>query len=473
MNIQDLFSRRWPRQGIEEELINRALKEMLGQNKEWGRDIILGFPSMSPHPKGIEVFNVFQAKHTNAILTHTRGGGEKGFDGVKAIEKNLIISVANLLGLRDGNVDGYVTPGGTEANIMGMWIGREKLRAEYGDPSDRRVIVLTSPASHYSVRKACFVTDLGRGEWTKSEFIDPMSEENVRLKSHFIPALDGSGLHYVRCNISGQIDVEDLERKIRILNKQHGISRFIIFLNEGTTLTGAMDNTPEVGRLITSLRQEFNNEIGFYLHIDAAYGGFIYPFLDPNGIWAFRVPEVDSLTTDPYKMGQCPMAEGLFICKKHLQKYIEQDTGYVNDEKDDTLCGSRSGAYAVACWTVMKTEGFEGYARMHKDSVDNAQLFHSLLSQIIGITIIPQYLNMVAFILPEGLDAGDYKTLEDGLIKKYTVMWDWLITDPENPESKPLRVVKCNITRDVKTEWINAFAAKLRSILSKDSIVDE
>ena len=129
-------------------------------NGEWDVQPILGFPSMSPHPLGIHAFNIFQSQHTNAILTHTRGKGEKGFGGVQKLEKDVIKMTGNLLG--DDNVDGYITPGGTEANIMGLWIGREKLRSETKDCKSP-IAVFASPASHYSLWKACNVLDLG--EW--------------------------------------------------------------------------------------------------------------------------------------------------------------------------------------------------------------------------------------------------------------------------------------------------------------------
>ena len=98
----------WPCQGATEKELKKQLAGFLDNNIGWGQEPILGFPSMSPHRFGLEIFTQFQACHPNAILTHTRGKGEKGFDGVKTIEREVIYMVADLLGCSnpEDNIDG-------------------------------------------------------------------------------------------------------------------------------------------------------------------------------------------------------------------------------------------------------------------------------------------------------------------------------------------------------------------------------
>ena len=260
------------------------------------------------------------------------------------------------------------------------------------------------------------------------------------------------------CPVFGGKYILALERKIRELYRGNGIRRFIIFLNEGTTLTGALDDTSAVGEVIRQLRTEFMGSAEFYLHVDAAYGGMVYPFTEPDRVRPFNVPEVDSVTVDPYKMGQCPMAEGVFLCRLKHQEYIQRPTGYVQDEQDDTLIGSRSGAYAAACWAVFRAEGADGFRAMHEQSIEHARYLHELLSQNGRITMLPQLLNMVSFQLPPDLTARELKRFLDKVVDKYLVMWSWFSVDPEDPSVHPIRLVKCNITRDVKRSWLESFA---------------
>ena len=467
----NLLDGKWPWRGTPNPILGLVLREMRRKNGEWGQQPILGFPSMSPHPIGSYAFNMFQRQHTNAILTHTRGRGEKGFSGVKELERDVIAMVGHLLG--DANVDGYIAPGGTEANIMGLWIGRQKLRSEVLQPPNPAIAVLASPASHYSLWKACNLIDLGEGSWYEcSTCVDWLHGEETatgfnptQVKHYFHPDSAGGGLHLVRSNESGQIDVQALESVIRFLHQEKQVRRFVVFANEGTTMTGALDDTPAIGQLIAKLRAEWGKAVGFYLHVDAAYGGFMYPFLEPARTRALQVPEVDSVTIDPYKMGECPIAEGIFLCRKELQHFIQRPTGYVQDEFDDTLCGSRSGAYAAACWAVLRHEGGEGLTNLHLKAREDAQGLHKRLMDVPRIILLPQWLNMVAFTIPSDLPRELLQKIQAEVEQKYNVMWSWFNIDPENPDVHSVHIMKCNITRDVKPEWIDGFVETLTAIL--------
>ena len=468
---KNVLDGRWPLHGANKDKITAILEDLEKDNIEWGKTAILGFPSMKPHPIGLETFHKFQDLHTNALLTHTRGHGEKGFDGVKDIERDLIAMVADLLGDvrqdkqdKNANFDGYVTSGGTEANIMGLWIGRNKLTHGELSKLDKRIAVLATSASHYSLMKACNVVGLGEGEWLYCQSCSDYNRNSkvnkllaVKAGHIFRPAYDGSGLHFVKSNPDGSINLDSLELMIQHLRLTHKIDKFIIFLNQGTTLTGAMDDVAEIGKIISACKLKYSNQVSFYMHVDAAYGGLVYPFVLPDYPLVLSVPEVDSITIDPYKMGMCPIAEGIFICRKNLQFYIERRAGYVQNEMDDTLVGSRSGAYPAACWSVFRTVGRSGFEEMHKASVVKAQYLHTELQTVDKIHLLPQQLNMVSFLLPADLSEDLIIKFEKHVIKKYYVMWSWFNTDPQNPESHPRMLVKCNITKDVKKQWLKNF----------------
>jgi tyrosine decarboxylase/aspartate 1-decarboxylase len=461
-----MFSGRWPLVGAKDDTIRAFLDQQFKEAIRWGESEVLGFPSMSPHPFGLDILQQGFMLHANNIMTLTRSRGEKGFTGFQNIERDLINMVGNLLGAKQ--VDGYVTSGGTEANMMGLWVGREKLRHTVVDPSDNRVAVLASSASHYSLRKACNILDLGEGTWTPcaKPCLDPIG--NKPIKHVFHPSDNGGGLHFIKCDESGRIDVVELERRICHLRKHYGIRRFLIFLNEGTTLTGAMDNVQSVGSLVSCLRNDIPQKWDFYIHVDAAYGGFVYPFLreTQDMDWGFRVPQVDSMTVDPYKMGQCPLAEGIFLCRRSEQgdgpqRYIERSAHYVDGAQDDTLIGSRAGAFAAACWAVFQREGSSGFAGMHSASLLQRDYLADRLAKLSLQTQC--HLNMVSFYFPQDLDSAAWRQMAN-LVTDYRLMWDWFSRDPEDPEDHPRKIVKFNITRDVKREWIDNFISDLEKI---------
>ncbi|HAZ26324.1 MAG TPA: aspartate aminotransferase family protein, partial [Algoriphagus sp.] len=98
-------------------------------------------------------------------------------------------------------------------------------------------------------------------------------------------------------------------------------------------------------------------QVPFRLHIDGAYGGFVYPFSEGENQITFQNPDISSLTIDAHKMLQAPYGTGIFVCRKGLiENVLTKEAQYV-EGMDLTLCGSRSGANAVAVWTILTTYG--------------------------------------------------------------------------------------------------------------------
>jgi glutamate/tyrosine decarboxylase-like PLP-dependent enzyme len=123
----------------------------------------------------------------------------------------------------------------------------------------------------------------------------------------------------------------------------------------GTTMFGAVDDI----HLMTDVLQE--NNLEFKLHIDGAYGGFFYPFSNPESTMNFENPHVSSITIDAHKVLQAPYGTGIFICKKGLiENVLTKEAAHV-EGMDLTVCGSRSGANAVAVWMILFTYGGNGW----------------------------------------------------------------------------------------------------------------
>ncbi|XP_059455188.1 glutamate decarboxylase 4-like [Corylus avellana] len=69
----------------------------------------------------------------------------------------------------------------------------------------------------------------------------------------------------------------------------------------GSTLTGEFENV----KLLNELLVKKNKETGWDtpIHVDAASGGFIAPFLHPELEWDFRMPLVKSINVSGHKYG--------------------------------------------------------------------------------------------------------------------------------------------------------------------------
>ena len=118
---------------------------------------------------------------------------------------------------------------------------------------------------------------------------------------------------------------------------------------------GSVDN-PDV---YTDVLEKF--DLKYKLHIDGAYGGFVYPFSNKDSVINFSNPKISSITIDAHKMLQSPYGTGVYLCRKGLiENVLTKEAEYV-EGMDLTLCGSRSGANAIAVYMILFTYGPYGW----------------------------------------------------------------------------------------------------------------
>jgi glutamate/tyrosine decarboxylase-like PLP-dependent enzyme len=259
----------------------------------------------------------------NNIGCHTFGTSEKAFAGTQNIEREVLNVIAvDIFKASPDTFDGYISPGGTEANIQAFWMYRNHFIHTCKAKLDE-IVLLASEDTHYSIAKASNVLMI---DWMKIpvNFNDRTISKEV-LKNHILKA------------------------------QQKGKKYFIVVANMGTTMFGSVDDI----NVLTDVLEE--NEITFKLHVDGAYGGFFYPFSNPESRMNFKNPHVSSITVDAHKMLQAPYGTGIFLCRKGLiENVLTKEAEYV-EGMDLTLCGSRSGANAVAVWMILFTYGGNGW----------------------------------------------------------------------------------------------------------------
>jgi len=137
--------------------------------------------------------------------------------------------------------------------------------------------------------------------------------------------------------------------------KENGKKYFIVISNMATTMFGSVDDM----NLYTDVLEKY--DLPYKLHIDGAYGGFVYPFSNKESTLNFANPKVSSITIDAHKMLQAPYGTGIYLCRKGLiENVLTKEAEYV-EGMDLTLCGSRSGANAIAVWMILFTYGPYGW----------------------------------------------------------------------------------------------------------------
>ena len=315
---------------LKQEQLKERIHRALLENVNFSKDASLGYPASkfdgkvfyddAPFLKDAPTLQTYVANPNN-IGCHTFGTSENAFCGTQEIEREVLNVLATDVFKLD-EFDGYIAPGGTEANIQAIWVFRNYFMHNF-DAKLSEIVILASEDTHYSIPKA---SNLLQIEWLK------------------VP------VHFNERNID-KIELEQIIINAKTEDKKY----FIVVSNMGTTMFGSVDDPDDY----TSLFEKHN--VAYKLHIDGAYGGFVYPFSNKNSVINFSNPKISSITIDAHKMLQAPYGTGVFICRKGLiENVLTEEAEYV-EGMDLTLCGSRSGANAVAVWMILFTYGPNGW----------------------------------------------------------------------------------------------------------------
>jgi tyrosine decarboxylase/aspartate 1-decarboxylase len=317
---------------LSKETINDRVFNALSNNINFEEENILGLPGSHLDR------NVFYAdasflkdapflstliRNPNHIGCHTLGESETFFKGTHEIERELVKMCANnILDGKSDDFDGYVASGGTEANMQAIWIYRNYFMQEKGaDLSE--ITILCSTDSHYSMSKASNVLNIDIAYVEVGDDNRAISEETVLAA------------------------VKDSQNK--------GKKYFIVVANMMTTMYGSVDKVDAYINVLQSSGVEFK------IHVDGAYGGFLYPFTDAEDKLDFSNEYITSVTLDAHKMVQAPYGTGVFLIRNGYINFANtKEAKYVEGE-DNTLIGSRSGANAIAIWMILMTYGGYGW----------------------------------------------------------------------------------------------------------------
>jgi tyrosine decarboxylase / aspartate 1-decarboxylase len=309
----------------------KCIQKALDENVNFAKDATLGYPASkldgkvffdAPFLKDAPTLQTFVA-NPNHIGCHTLGTSESAFKGTQEIEREVIeVLAVDVFKAKANTIDGYISPGGTEANIQAIWMYRNFFMYKKDAKLDE-IVILASEDTHYSIPKGANILML----------------DLIKVPVGFD---------------NREIEKEALE-DIIVKAKENGKKYFIIVANMGTTMFGSVDNPDDYTTLLEK------HEVDYKLHIDGAYGGFVYPFSNQKSKINFNNPKISSITIDAHKMLQSPYGTGVFICRKGLiENVLTKEAQYV-EGMDLTLCGSRSGANAIAVWMILFTYGPYGW----------------------------------------------------------------------------------------------------------------
>ena len=294
---------------------------------------------------------------------------------------------------------GVFTSGGTQSNLMGVLLARDKCIATHwaghsvqrdGIPSEamKNVKVICSENAHFSVQKNMALMGMGF-----------------------------QSVVTVPTNNKAQMDVDALEKTMAQLQADGKIVACVV-ATAGTTDAGAIDPLKEI-RAIT-------NKYNAWMHVDAAWGGALILSNDYRH-WLDGLEQADSVTLDFHKHYFQTISCGAFLLKDEANyRFMHYEAEYLNSAYDEehgvpnlvskSLQTTRRFD-ALKLWMTIEALGEELYGSMidHgvKLSQEAAQYINN--SAELELLIEPQFASVLFRVVPQGYPSELIDTLNQNV----------------------------------------------------------
>ncbi|GGM01664.1 pyridoxal phosphate-dependent decarboxylase family protein [Pseudomonas asuensis] len=299
------------------------------------------------------------------------------------IEQKLIDWTAERIGL-GSEADGVFTSGGTQSNLMAMLLARDHVcnrqaghlsNKTQGLPADfKRLRILTSEVSHFSVQKSAAILGLGYDA--------------------VIP---------VRSDARKKMDLADLQRVLDECEAQ-GLIPMAVVATAGTTDFGSIDPLEDISAIC--------REKNLWMHVDAAYGGGL--LISPK----YRnhlagIEHADSVTIDYHKSFFQPVSCSAFLVRdRHELGHVTCHADYLNP-KSQTQEGTPNLVNksiqttrrfdALKLWMTLRTMGANALGSLFDHVIDLTRATYPLIERDprFDIAHVPELSTLVFRYIPE------------------------------------------------------------------------
>ena len=229
----------------------------------------------------------------------------------------------------------------------------------------------------------------------------------------------------------------------------------------GTTFTGHADDIVGINKLLVDLKGTKGLDVP--IHVDAASGGFVWPFLYPDSEWDFRLEQVRSINVSGHKFGLVYPGIGWLVFREKAD-LAEELVFYENylGKKDATftLNFSTGASMVLAQYYNFVRLGRWGYTYVLKAMEENAKALADKLEATGNFELIGadrEQLPLVAFKL---LGEKDYD--------EFDVSWQlsaergWMLpayTMP--PDAEDVKIMRALVKETLSRSQVDRLAVDI------------
>ena len=329
-----------------------------------------------------------------------------------------------------GDVTGCSTTGSSEAAMLGglalKWRWRQRMKAA-GKPTDRPNLV-TGVNVQVCWEKFCRY-------WDVEPRLVPMEGERYHL---------GAAEAAAMCD-------ENTIGVVAVL---------------GSTFDGSYEPIAEICSALDDLAASGGPDVP--VHVDGASGGFIAPFVQPDLVWDFQLPRVQSINASGHKYGLVYPGVGWAIWreKEALPQDLVFDVNYLGGSMPTfALNFSRPGSEVIAQYFMFVSLGAAGYRAVQQGSSAVAQHIAREVANIGPYRLITDGSDLPVFAFAVAPEVKNYTVFD---VSDRLRQEGWLVPAYSFPENRQdLAVLRVVVRAGMSHDMADLFLGALRKQTAK------
>ena len=265
----------------------------------------------------------------------------------------------------------------------------------------------------------------------------------------------------------------------------------------GNHYSGHFDPVHEIDHALNSINQRKKLDVG--IHVDAASGGFVAPFLDGVPEWDFRLKHVLSISSSGHKYGEARIGTGWIIWRhrESLSEYVSVNVSYLGGHADSyTLNFSRPASGVFSQYYKLLHFGRAGYQAMAESTMANAMYLRKALLSLmhqdkprflcldqggtLGLPVVAMRLNPECHLNYNDIDLQNILSKNHWYVSGYQMQFEHplsqmlspLLSDASMEDSMFRVVIKSHLTQPMLDDLIAAFKDALAFLDHHGSLID-
>jgi len=240
----------------------------------------------------------------------------------------------------------------------------------------------------------------------------------------------------------------------------------------GSTFDGSYEPVKEISEALDNLAAGGGPDVP--IHVDAASGGFIAPFVQPELEWDFQVPRVQSINASGHKYGLVYPGVGWAIWrnKEALPEDLVFNVNYLGGSMPTfALNFSRPGSEVIAQYFIFLSLGRKGFEIVQQASSNVAQRIAHEIGSIGPYWLLTDGSELPVFACALGADVKNYTVFDVSAALRER---GWLVpayTFPENRQD--LSVLRVVVRAGMSEDMADLFLDDLRAVTKKFEALDE